>query len=243
MSDKNTIRIQKYFSDKGLASRRQTEEWIRSGYVYLNGQKVLEPGTRFDPKKDKVTLDPQAQKSQNYHYFLFHKPRGVVTVNAQRGEQEIKDIVRLPKGVVPVGRLDKESTGLIILTNDGVVARRIMEPDFEHEKEYEASFFKPVPEKILQKLSRGLFLFGKRTKAIRIKKLGAYRVRMILKEGKNRQIRRLCEQLGFPVKKLKRVRILDFKLDNLSPGRLKQFSKAEIKTLYQQLDLDINRNL
>lgn len=237
MLNKETIRIQKHFSDKGIASRRKTEEWIALGYVYLNGKKVTEPGTRFDPKKDKVTLDPKVKAAQNYQYFLFHKPIGIVTVNAQQGEREIRDIVKLPKGVVPVGRLDKDSFGLIILTNDGVVARRLMEPKFEHEKEYEVSFFQPITDQAIAEIKKGLFLAGRKTKPVQFKHLGAYRVRMILREGKNRQIRRICEQVGFPVKKLKRVRIANFELGDMPPGRLKELSKVEIVQLFRVLGL------
>ncbi|MBU0579704.1 MAG: rRNA pseudouridine synthase [Candidatus Margulisbacteria bacterium] len=236
--EEKTIRIQKYFSDQGIASRRKTEEWIKQGYVLLNGQKVTEPGVRFDPNKDKVTLDPKVQEAQNYLYFIFHKPKGIVTVNAQKGEQEIKDIIKLPKGVVPVGRLDKDSMGLIFLTNDGVVARRIMEPKFEHEKEYEVSFFKQITEEAIKKLSQGLFLEGEKTKPVLIKRQGAYRISMVLKEGKNRQIRKMCKQVGFEIKKLIRLRVLNFYLGDLPPGKIKQLSKEEIKKLYKELNIN-----
>ena len=236
MGEQGALRIQKYFSDKGIASRRKTEEWISKGYIYLNGEKVTEPGTRLDPTRDKVTLDPKA-KEEVRQYFLFNKPLGIVSVNAQAGEREIKDIVRLPPGVVPVGRLDKDSTGLIMLTNDGVVARRLMEPKFEHEKEYEVSFFKPITDEALEKLSSGLFLFGEKTKNVKIKRLGAYRIRMILKEGKNRQIRRLCEQVGYPARRLIRVRIAGFELNNMKLGQIKQLSKKEIGLLYKMLGI------
>jgi 23S rRNA pseudouridine2605 synthase/23S rRNA pseudouridine2604 synthase len=237
------MRIQKYLSEQGIASRRKSEEWIEMGLVYLNGEPVTEPGIRFDPSKDKVTLDPAIRQTEKYYYYLYNKPAGIVTVNAQPGEVEIRDALKLPKGVVPVGRLDKESSGLLMLTNDGVVARRLMEPSFEHEKEYEVTFGEPFTEEASQKIQKGMYLFGKKTKPIRIKRINKYTVRMILQEGKNRQIRRMCEMTGYRVKKLKRVRILNFWLDNLPKGRTHELSKAEVLKLYSAIGLDGNRTV
>jgi len=239
MESPKTVRIQKYLSDKGIVSRRKAEEWIAAGYVYLNGQKVTVPGTRFDPSKDKITIDPKAKESQKLAYFLFNKPRGIVTVNAQKGEKEIKDIIKLPAGVVTIGRLDKDSTGLIFLTNDGVVARRIMESQFEHEKEYEVRFFKEIPDSALNMISRRQYMFGEKLKPINISRLSKFSIRIILQEGKNRQVRRLCESAGFPVKKLKRVRILDFELGGLQPGELRQLSPKEVRHLYKFLKIEV----
>jgi len=232
------IRIQKYLSDRGVCSRRKAEEWIKSGYIKINGSTIDVPGTRFDPASDVLEIDPRATENENLLYFLFNKPRGIVTVNAQEGELEIKNIVHLPEGVFTVGRLDKDSSGLIFLTNDGVAARRIMEPRFDHEKEYEVSFFTEIPDETLKKLSSGLHLFGKKTRPIKIKRMGSYRIRMVLTEGKNRQIRRLCSGLGYPVKKLKRVRILNFELGNLPLGKLKKLSGPDVIKLYKALGLD-----
>jgi pseudouridine synthase len=235
------IRIQKYLSEMGIASRRKSEEWIELGLVFLNGKVVDEPGVRFDPNRDKLTLDPAIRQTEEYYYYLYNKPAGIVTVNAQPGEVDISDALKLPKGVVPVGRLDKDSSGLIMLTNDGVVARRLMEPAFDHEKEYEVSFAEPFTDEAAREIEKGMFLFGKKTKPIRIKRLGRFVVRMILREGKNRQIRRMCEKAGFRVKKLKRVRILNFVLGDLPKGRFRLLSKHEIKNLYSYLGLDENR--
>ncbi len=240
MEKPNQIRIQKYFSDLGIASRRKTEEWIKEGLVYINGVKVEEPGTRFDPNTDKLTLDPALEQREKYVYYVFHKPIGIVTVNAQEGELEIKDIIKLPEGVVPVGRLDKDSSGLIFLMNDGVAARRIMDPDFDHEKEYEVSFMKPFTSEAAKIIEKGMYLRGEKTKPVIVEKAGPYKARIILKEGKNRQVRRLCEQNGFKVKKLKRVRILNFHLGDLKPGKIKQLNRQEIDKLYSSINLHKN---
>ena len=235
------VRIQKYLSDKGIASRRKSEEWIALGLVSLNGEVVTEPGVKFDPRKDKLSLDSSVRQTENYEYYLYHKPAGIVTVNAQEGETEIKDVIKLPHDVTPVGRLDKDTSGLIFLTNDGVVARRIMDPNFEHEKEYEVSFFTPFTDEAAKKIEKGIYIHGVKTKPAVVHKLGRYRIRVILTEGKNRQVRRLCEQAGYKVKKLKRVRILGFLLDDLAKGRLRQLKKAEVKKLYAMLGMEKDR--
>jgi 23S rRNA pseudouridine2605 synthase/23S rRNA pseudouridine2604 synthase len=235
------VRIQKYLSDKGIASRRKSEEWISLGLVSLNGEIVTELGVKFDPRKDKLSLDSSIRDTESYEYFLYHKPTGIVTVNAQAGETEIKDVIKLPHGVTPVGRLDKDTSGLIFLTNDGVAARRIMDPNFEHEKEYEVSFFSPFTEEAAKLIEKGIYIKGSKTKPAVVKKLGRYRVRIILTEGKNRQVRRLCEHAGYKVKKLKRVRVLNFMLDDLPKGRMRQLKKAEVNKLMSLLSIDKDR--
>jgi 23S rRNA pseudouridine2605 synthase/23S rRNA pseudouridine2604 synthase len=230
------MRIQKYLSEQGLASRRKAEAWIAAGYVKVNGRLVTEPGSHFDPEQDTIEIDPKVKEEKKY-YYLFNKPKGLVTVGAQADEREIKDVVRLPKDVVPVGRLDKDSGGLILLTNDGVVARRVMDPKFEHEKEYEVSFFQPISDLSLKKISQGLILFGKKTKPIEIIRIGGYKVRMILREGKNRQIRRMCELVGNPVKNLFRVRLLSFELGRMAPVKLRLLTPIELQRLYRDLNI------
>ncbi len=239
--DDNTIRVQKYLSEKGIASRRKAAEWMELGLVLLNGEPVTDTGARFDPSKEKVTLDPAIRQTEDYKYYVFNKPVGIVTVNAQAGETEIRDIVKIPAGVVPVGRLDKDTSGLIMLTNDGVVARRIMDPAFDHEKEYEVSFYEPFTEEAANLIRQGMNILGKKTKPVKIQRTGRYMVSMILKEGKNRQIRRMCEQAGYHVKKLKRIRILNIFLDDLPKGRMRELKKVEVKKLLDLLKLSADR--
>ena len=232
-----TVRIQKYLSEKGITSRRNAEAWLRAGLISVNGQVVTELGTKIDPDKDVVTVAPSALQKQ-YHYFLFNKPKGIVTVNPHPGEKAIGDIVKLPEGVSPVGRLDKDSTGLILLTDDGVAARRIMDPQFDHEKEYEVTFCNAVTDEALQKISEGMMLFGERTRPIQVARLTRSKVRMILTEGKNRQIRRLGEKVGFQVKEITRVRILDLTLKGITSGQLKELSRQEAGLFLKLIELN-----
>lgn len=238
MNKPNGVRIQKYLSDRGITSRRKAEVWLKAGFISVNGQKVTVLGTKVNPSRDEVTIDPAAYRRAPHQYFLFNKPKGIVTVNAERGEKEIRHIVRLPRGVTPVGRLDKDTTGLILLTDDGVAARRIMDPDFGHEKEYEVTFYDAITEDALRRLSQGMVLFGERTKPIKITRIDQTKVRMILQEGRNRQIRRMAYKVGFPVKDLKRVRLLCFEIGDMPEGRLMPLTKEEVQVLYEELKMD-----
>ncbi|GBR73073.1 23S rRNA pseudouridine synthase F [Candidatus Termititenax aidoneus] len=231
------IRIQRYLSEQGLASRREAAAWITAGYVSLNGQKVTDTGAKMVLGVDTLKIDKPARYAPKY-YFLFNKPLGIVTVNAQKGEREIKDLVKLPKGVVPVGRLDKDTGGLIFLTNDGVVARRIMDPVFYHEKEYEVTLYKPISDKALLNLEQGVYILGQKTRPAKTKRLGGYKFLLTITEGKNRQVRRMCEAVGCPVRLLLRKRILNFHLGELKPGQLKELSNNEKTVLFKTLDID-----
>jgi pseudouridine synthase len=230
------IRIQKYLSEQGIASRREAADWIARGYVFLNGGRVSDPGAKMLAGQDILTIDPRARAAPKY-YFLFNKPRGIVTVNAQKGEREIKDIVKLPEGVVTVGRLDKDTGGLIFLTNDGVAARRIMSPEFLHEKEYEVTLNRPISDVDLRRLEKGVYILGQKTRPAKTRRLSGYKFLLAVTEGKNRQVRRMCESVGCPVKTLIRRRILNFELGGLKPGALKELSLQERRALFQTLGL------
>ena len=186
--------------------------------------------------QDVLTLDPRTKTTAKY-YFIFNKPLGIVTVNAQKGEKEIRDIVRLPAGVVTVGRLDKDTGGLIFLTNDGVVARRIMDPAFYHEKEYAVTLYKPISAEALRRLERGVFILGQKTRPAQTRRLSGYKFTLTLTEGRNRQVRRMCESVGCPVRTLIRCRLLNFTLGQLQPGQLKELNKKEQAELFRLLKI------
>ena len=230
------VRIQKYLSEQGLASRREAAEWIANGWVFLNGEKVTDTGAKMLVGQDELTLDPRTKEKKKY-YFLFNKPLGIVTVNAQKGEKEIRDIVKLPAGVVTVGRLDKDTGGLIMLTNDGVAARRIMSPEFFHEKEYEITLYKPISDTALHQLESGVYILGQKTRPAKTRRIGGYKFSLTITEGRNRQVRRMCESVGCPVKTLIRRRVLNFELGNLKPGQLKELSAKEQAELFRILKI------
>ena len=224
------IRLQKYCSEHGLASRRKAEEYIKRGWIKVNGEIVTELGTKVDPEKDKVELCAEAKQEQKeFKYIMLNKPAGYVTNLPKPGEKEAVEL--LPgkfKDLKPVGRLDKDSEGLLLFTNDGVVAYRLTAPKFDHEKEYEVTVDKPISKGILEKYRKGIVILGERTKPVLVKKFKGNTYSFILREGKNRQIRRMLGNFGYKVLKLKRVRQLNLKLAGLKPGSYRELALSDI---------------
>ena len=214
------MRIQKYLSQQGICSRRKAEEFIRNGWVLLNEQVVTELGVVIDPLNDKIELNEQAKLALSQLIYLkFNKPRGIVTHSPQEGEQDIKSF--LPEKYhhcAPVGRLDKESEGLILLTNDGVFTKRLLDSNNPHERVYIVTVNKPLLMDDINKLEQGIFLMGKQTKPCKIKCLSPRQYEFSLKEGRNRQIRRMIQKVGSHVTKLKRVSFAQYSLNNLKEG-------------------------
>lgn len=226
-------RINKWLADHQYASRREADGLIEQGLVYINGtQAVL-----GDKVADGDAVEVRGRGAAAKAYYVYHKPAGIVTVNAQEGEEEIADLVTLPEKVYPVGRLDKETEGLIILTNDGRVATHLLAPEAETEKEYEVTLDKPVTHQFLIRLKHGVDIgvVGKtrhyKTKPVKIRKVGPRKVAMVLTEGKNRQIRRMAGAVGFKVVKLKRFRIGTLVLGSLKKGQYRKLKPAEVATL------------
>jgi 23S rRNA pseudouridine2605 synthase/23S rRNA pseudouridine2604 synthase len=166
-------------------------------------------------------------------YIALNKPEGYVTSCDHPGEKTVVDLVAVGQRVYPVGRLDKDSTGLILLTNDGRLHHRLSHPSFDHEKEYEVTVSKPIPVHVLHKLAAGLPLMGTRTRPAGVRKLSDKRFRIVLKEGRNRQIRRMVRKVGNRVVKLKRIRVASILLGQLEKGRWRYLSQTEIKSLHE----------
>lgn len=224
------IRINKYLADKGLTSRREADQLIQAGKVFINNKKAV-LGQKVDAK-DSVLIqrDTRVQIQKSRQYLLFNKPKGIVTVNAKEGEREVKDIVQLDRGVVPIGRLDKNSSGLILLTNDGRVTKKLLSPDSHCEKEYLISVNKNIRPAILEKFEQGISLEdGYVTKPAKVKKLSDRSISITIHEGKRHQIRRMFAVLGYELRSLKRVRIANLKINGLSEGELVQLSANQKK--------------
>lgn len=222
------IRLQKYCSEKGLASRRKAEEYIQKGWIKVNGEVVRELGVKVDPEKDKIELIPEAKEEKKaFKYILLNKPVGYVTNLPKKGEKEAKELLpaSVRNTVHAVGRLDKDSEGLLLFTNDGVAAHRLTSPKFDHEKEYEVTVDKKLAERVVAKYRRGLVILGEKTKPVGVQRIGENIYRFILREGKNRQIRRMLNNLGYKVLKLKRVRIADYKLGDLDIGEYRDLRR------------------
>lgn len=231
------MRLQKYMSQAGICSRRKAEEYITAGQVLINGEKA-KIGQSVNPDSDIVTLWKWAELSQQkFVYYKYNKPRGVESTCAQKEWNSIVDIIDVKERVFPVGRLDKESTGLIILTNDGRMTNYLTHPRYGHEKEYIVETFGSIETRQLEEMAEGIVILGKRTKKCEIERVAAWKFSIILTEGKNRQIRRMVEEVWSKVKKLKRIRIENIVLDGLKDGQLKRLSWWEKDTLFKSIGL------
>jgi pseudouridine synthase len=232
MSVEPKIRLQKYLSIAGICSRRRGEELILAGNVWVNGKVVTELGTRVDPRTDMVEIDGKpVLDRQRLLYIALNKPRGYVTSCEQPGEKLVTDLVNVPERIYPIGRLDKDSTGLLLLTNDGPLHHRLSHPSFDHEKEYVVTLVAPISDSALQKMAEGLLLAGKRTRPAEIHRISLRRFRIILKEGKNRQIRRMVQKVGQEVLGLQRIRVAGIRLGKLDSGKWRFLDPDEIEVL------------
>ena len=230
------MRIQKYLSAAGVCSRRKGEELILAGRVSLNGVVVSELGTKADPGLDLVEVDGKAVLiEQDRVYIALNKPRDYVTSTRHQGERVVTDLVDLPQRVYPVGRLDKDSTGLLLLTNDGRLHHRLSHPSFDHEKEYIVRVVKPIPDGALERLAKGVPMMGTKTRPARIRRVSRKQFNIVLQEGKNRQIRRMVRKVGNQVTELQRIRIANVHLGKLAQGSWRHLTQKELKLLLQSL--------
>ncbi|MFH1684635.1 MAG: pseudouridine synthase [Candidatus Margulisiibacteriota bacterium] len=233
LSMSKAIRLQKYIAECGVASRRAAEKLITAGKVKING-KVAQIGAKIDPSSDKIIVNgkPLKQKEEKI-YIKLNKPRGVVSACTDTREKTVIDLVKdIPSRLYPVGRLDKESEGLMILTNDGEMANRLMHPRYEHEKEYEVSVQFPIFYVQMDRLKEGVEIEGKKTLPAKVKQVGSRRFHIILKEGKKRQIRKMVEEAGNRVVRLKRIRIKNIKLGDLAVGKYTYLTEDEEQALF-----------
>mgnify|MGYP001773379408 CR=1 FL=1 len=231
------IRLQKYMSQAWICSRRKAEEYIWAWQVKVNWQ-IATIGMSIIAWQDKVELLNKAIKEQdNLVYYKLNKPRWIVTTCAQNDDLNIVDIINTKERVFPIWRLDKETTGLILLTNDGRLANYLMHPKYEHEKEYVVETFWPIDDKALEKMRNGLFILWSYTKKAKIKRIAAWKFSIIITEWRNRQIRRMVEKVWHQVKKLKRIRIENIELSNLDFWEYKHLSNKEINGLFEKLDI------
>jgi len=222
------MRLQKYLSKAGVCSRRKGEEYIKAGFVRVNNTIVTELGTKIDPVKDLVEFKGKVVIQKNdLVYIALNKPKGYVTSCSQPGEKIVLDLIDVPQRIYPIGRLDKDSTGLLILTNDGDLHHRLLHPSFDHEKEYDVLVSKPITQGALRSISKGIPMMGTKTRPAEIHRISAKRFRIVLKEGKNRQIRRMVRKVGNHVAQLKRVRISNINLKGLNEGTWRYLTEKE----------------
>ncbi len=230
-------RINKYLSEVGFCSRRRADRLIEQGKVTING-KIPEIGTKVEDD-DQVEIEGkriEKSKKQKNIYLAFNKPVGIVcTTDIGVEPDNIIDFIKYPKRIFPIGRLDKSSEGLIFLTNNGDIVNKILRARNNHEKEYIVSVNRPINREFIQTMSNGVEILETTTKNCFVKQLGPKKFKIILTQGLNRQIRRMCECLGYRVQSLKRVRIMNIKLD-VPTGKYREFTKKELSELNKSLE-------
>ena len=203
----------------------------------VNGEVVTQLGVKIDPSADRVAVDGAvvAAPDEPLVYIMVNKPRGVVTSCDQEGVPVVVDLVACEARVFPVGRLDKDSTGLVLLTNDGRLHHGLLHPSFDHEKEYEVTVSRPIPDGALERMAQGMPMMGTRTRPARVRRIAGRRFRITLMEGKNRQIRRMVRKVGHHVVTLKRVRMASLRLGNLKEGQWRHLTPREVEGLIKAL--------
>ncbi|NVK26562.1 MAG: 23S rRNA pseudouridine(2604) synthase RluF [Flavobacteriia bacterium] len=226
-----SVRINKYLSEIGLCSRREADRWIEQGRVTINGK---QPGVGAQvSSRDVIRVNGMIVESpdDDHTYLLFNKPPGIVTTTDTKEADNIVSYINYPRRIFPVGRLDKASEGLIILTSDGDVVNKILRAGNNHEKEYEVTVDKPLTDDFAEKMSKGVPILGQVTRKCKVEITGATSFRITLTQGLNRQIRRMCGYFNYEVLKLKRTRIMNLELD-LPPGQFRDLNKTELDKLF-----------
>lgn len=223
-------RINKYISETGFCSRREADKLIEQQRVTING-KIPEMGTKVGPN-DKVCVDGKLigeRKAKNI-YLAFHKPVGIECTTNQEVKGNVVDYIKYPSRIFPIGRLDKASEGLLLMTDDGDIVNKILRARNNHEKEYIVTVDKPITERFIKRMGNGIPILDTVTKKCKVEQISKYVFRIILTQGLNRQIRRMCEYLGYEVTALKRIRIVNIKLD-VPVGKYREITQAEMDEL------------
>jgi len=227
-------RLNKYISDSGFCSRSEADRFIEQNRVTING-KTPELGTKVQlgdvVKVDGKLIKASAENKSDRIYIAYNKPIGIICITDSNIEDNIIDAIGYPQRIFPIGRLDKPSEGLIFLTNDGDIVNKILRAENAHDKEYIVTVDKPITEQFVDHMSRGVPILGTITKPCKVKMQSRYVFKMILTQGLNRQIRRMCEHLGYNVTQLKRSRIMNVELGNLKPGHWRYLTDQEMSQI------------
>ena len=235
------VRLQKVLSERGVASRRKAEELIAGGHVKVNGR-IAQLGDKVDDRKDIIHVrGKKLGAAPAAVYVALNKPRGyITTLQDEKGRKCVEELVRsVGVPVYPIGRLDKDSEGLLLLTNDGDLINALMRGANRHEKEYIVKVNKEITDSFIQDMGKGVYLkeLERTTRECEVEKIGKFTFRIILTQGLNRQIRRMCQEFGYQVVSLKRIRINGIELGKLTPGQTRPVEGAELKALYQSVGM------
>ncbi|MDF0728140.1 23S rRNA pseudouridine(2604) synthase RluF [Cytobacillus sp. S13-E01] len=229
------MRINKFISESGITSRREADRWIAAKRVTINGV-VAELGSRVEPGDDVRVDNKPIKVEEEYVYLALNKPAGITSTTERHIKGNIVDFVNHPLRIFHIGRLDKESEGLILLTNDGDIVNEILRAENKHEKEYIVTVDKPLTPSFLKEMSEGVEILDTKTLPCKVTQLSKYVFRIILTQGLNRQIRRMCIALGYEVRKLERTRIMNIHLNGLPRGQWRDLTEKERTELFWELN-------
>ena len=233
--EENLKRLNKFIGETGYCSRREADKIIEEGRVTINGI-IPELGTKVSPS-DEVRIDGKLvrEKNEKSVYLAFYKPVGIECTTNLDVRNNIVDYINYPKRIFPIGRLDKASEGLIFMTNDGDIVNKILRARNNHEKEYTVTVNKPITDRFIERMGNGIPILDTVTRKCKVEQISKYIFKIILTQGLNRQIRRMCEHLGYEVTALKRIRIINISLD-IPMGRYRDLTDAEIKELNELIE-------
>lgn len=231
------MRINKFISESGKASRRGADKLISEGRVTING-KIAKIGDQVEPGDDIRVSGAQIGIVKNNVYIALNKPVGITSTSEKKVKGNIIDLVNHPLRISHIGRLDKESEGLILLTNDGDIVNEILRAENRHEKEYIVSVDKPITPEFLEKMASGVKILDTKTLPCEVTQLSKFDFKIILTQGLNRQIRRMCAELGYEVYRLQRVRIMNIQLGSLPVGQWRDLTKKERNQLFEDLNYE-----
>lgn len=227
-------RLNKAISETGYCSRRGADKLIEEGRVRVNG-KVAEMGLKVSPEDEIKVNGKLITKKVKPVYLAFNKPAGITCTTEEHVKGNIVSFINYPERIFPIGRLDKPSEGLIFMTNDGDIVNKILRAGNKHEKEYIVRVDRKITPRFIQRMGNGVPILGTVTKKCEVEKINDFTFRIVLTQGLNRQIRRMCEYMGYNVKKLKRIRIMDITLDGIKPGRYREFTKTELNNILKSV--------
>lgn len=238
------VRLNKYISESGLCSRREADKQIAGGHVFINGRRanvgdLVKVGDRVRVSGQEI----EPREPENDIFIALNKPVGVTSTTEEAVQNNIVDYVNYGKRIFPIGRLDKDSQGLIFLTNNGDLVNKILRAGNNHEKEYMVTVNKPLTEEVLKGMAGGVPMLGVNTKKCKIVQEGPNRFRVVLIQGLNRQIRRMCEHFGYEVTKLERIRIMNIDLKGLPLGDWRELTEKEMETIYQMIENSTSEHL
>lgn len=226
------IRLNKFLSEAGVCSRREADRLIEAGKVFVDGRRA-ETGMRVSPAQEIKVGKKVIHKGNEMVLLAVNKPAGIVCTEEKREKHNIIRFLNYPTRITYIGRLDKDSEGLLLMTNNGDIINKMMRAGNRHEKEYKVTVNKPVTREFIEKMGQGVPILDTVTRPCKVKAIGKYKFNIVLTQGLNRQIRRMCEYFGYKVTRLERVRVMNIQLGSLKPGEYREVTDDEIRELYE----------